>query len=101
MMKSMLPAINAETVREPPRRNINSTSRPCFFQIPLSAATHDGANPVASEGKPTRKVSAPETTDAELSQTAAKNINPNLWKCFMVDLNSCMIRKSKNMLRAI
>src|SRR4029450_5538801 len=58
MIKSTLPPIRAETVRDPPRRKINSTSRPCFFQIPLSAATHDGAKPVASEGNPTRNASA-------------------------------------------
>ena len=57
-MKSTLPPIIAETVRDPPRRKISSTSSPCFFQIPLSAATQEGAKPVASDGNPTRKGSA-------------------------------------------
>ena len=72
MIKSTLPPIKAETVRDPPRKKINSTSRPCFFQMPLSAATHDGAKPVASEGKPTRNVSALQSVELELNRTPRK-----------------------------
>src|SRR5436853_4102718 len=67
MIKSTLPPMRAETVRDPPRRKINSTSIPCFFQIPLSAATHDGAKPVASEGKPTRNSSVAKSPAARAS----------------------------------
>src|SRR5262245_2109462 len=74
MIKSTLPAIRADTVREPPRKKINSTSRPCFFQIPLSAATQDGAKPVASDGKPTRNASALQSP-AELNKMPSK---PNI-----------------------
>ena len=38
--------MRAATVLDPPRRKISSTSRPCFFQIPLSAVTQDAAKPV-------------------------------------------------------
>ena len=78
MMKSTLPPSNADTVREPPRKKINSTSRPCFFHIPLSAATHEGAKPVASDGNPTRNGSAFNAPEFQNKKNAS-NIEVKKW----------------------